>query len=55
VFDGSPGQLAVRLQEILDLPAGERRRLGELARAAVVARWSWSGIASQLVRVAIQD
>ena len=54
VFDGSPGQLAARLQEILDLPAGERRRLGGLARAAVVARWSWSGIATQLVRVAIQ-
>jgi glycosyltransferase involved in cell wall biosynthesis len=55
VFDGSPGQLAERLQEILDMPAAERRRLGDVARAQVMARWSWSGIASQLARVATQD
>jgi glycosyltransferase involved in cell wall biosynthesis len=54
VFDGSPRDLAAQLEAILNLPPAERRRLGELARAAVVERWSWSGIASQLVRVATQ-
>jgi len=48
-FDGSGADLARRLDELLGLPAGEQARLGTAARAAVVARWSWEGIAQRLL------
>jgi glycosyltransferase involved in cell wall biosynthesis len=52
-FDGSPSDLAGRLNALLDLPPAERARLGAAARAAVVARWSWEGIARQLLADAL--
>jgi glycosyltransferase involved in cell wall biosynthesis len=48
-FDGTAAGLAARLDGLLGLPDGERARLGALARAAVVARWSWEGIARRLL------
>ena len=48
-FDGTAADLAVRLDALLGLPDGERARLGAIARAAVVARWSWEGIARRLL------
>jgi len=48
-FDGSAANLAVRLDALLGLPAAERRRLGALAREAVVAQWSWERIARRLL------
>jgi glycosyltransferase involved in cell wall biosynthesis len=52
-FDGTAADLAVRLNALLDMPEGERRRLGALAREAVVARWSWEGIAQRLLAGAL--
>jgi glycosyltransferase involved in cell wall biosynthesis len=48
-FDGSSADLARRLDALLALPQAERARLGVVARAAVVARWSWEGIAQRLL------
>jgi glycosyltransferase involved in cell wall biosynthesis len=48
-FDGSAANLAARLDALLGLPAPERRRLGALAREAVVAQWSWERIARRLL------
>jgi glycosyltransferase involved in cell wall biosynthesis len=48
-FDGTSADLARRLDGLLALPPGERARLGAVARAAVVARWSWQGIAQRLL------
>jgi glycosyltransferase involved in cell wall biosynthesis len=48
-FDGTAADLAARLHDLLALPEAERRRLGMLAREAVVARWSWEGIARRLI------
>jgi glycosyltransferase involved in cell wall biosynthesis len=48
-FDGTSADLARRLDALLALPAPERARLGAAARAAVVERWSWEGIARQLL------
>ncbi len=48
-FDGSSADLARRLDAVLDLAPEERARLGVVARAAVVARWSWEGIAQRLL------
>jgi glycosyltransferase involved in cell wall biosynthesis len=52
-FDGSCEELAARLNGLLGLPADERRRLGALAREAVVAQWSWEGIARRLLADAL--
>jgi glycosyltransferase involved in cell wall biosynthesis len=52
-FDGSSADLARRLDALLALPAQERARLGGLARAAVVERWSWEGIARRLISDAL--
>jgi glycosyltransferase involved in cell wall biosynthesis len=41
--------LAARLNELLSLPADERRRLGKLARQTAVERWSWSSVADRLL------
>ena len=48
-FDGTAADLAVQLDALLGLPAAERERLGALARAAVVERWSWERIARRLL------
>jgi glycosyltransferase involved in cell wall biosynthesis len=52
-FDGSSADLARRLDALLALPVEERARLGTVARAAVVARWSWGGIARRLLEEAL--
>jgi glycosyltransferase involved in cell wall biosynthesis len=52
-FDGTSADLARRLDAVLALPAQERARLGAVARAAVVARWSWEGIARRLLEDAL--
>jgi glycosyltransferase involved in cell wall biosynthesis len=48
-FDGTAADLARRLDALLALPEPERARLGAAARAAVVERWSWEGIARRLL------
>jgi glycosyltransferase involved in cell wall biosynthesis len=52
-FDGSALDLAARLSEILALPDPRRRMLGLSARAAVVKRWSWEGIARRLIELSL--
>ena len=52
-FDGSSADLARKLDRVLALPAEERARLGAVARAAVVTRWSWEGIARRLIEDAL--
>jgi glycosyltransferase involved in cell wall biosynthesis len=46
---GDAGDLAARLEALLSLPKGERRRLGGLARQTAVERWSWSSVAERLL------
>jgi glycosyltransferase involved in cell wall biosynthesis len=46
---GDAGELAAKLRVLLALPPGERERLGAAARRAVVARWSWRGVADRLL------
>jgi glycosyltransferase involved in cell wall biosynthesis len=46
---GDAGDLAARLNELLALPAEERRRIGELARATAIERWSWGSVAKRLL------
>jgi glycosyltransferase involved in cell wall biosynthesis len=52
-FDGTALDLAARLGEILALPDPRRRMLGLSARAAVVERWSWDGIARRLIELSL--
>ena len=54
-FDGTSADLARRLDGLLALAPEERARLGAAARAAVVARWSWQGIAQRLLDDALVD
>ncbi len=54
-FDGTSADLARRLDALLALPPAERARLGALARAAVVERWSWEGIARRLLDAAVSS
>jgi glycosyltransferase involved in cell wall biosynthesis len=46
---GDAGDLAAKLRELIALPPEERRELGEAARRAVVARWSWASVAARLL------
>jgi glycosyltransferase involved in cell wall biosynthesis len=46
---GDSEELASKLRDLLALPAGERRRLGEAARTVAVERWSWAGVAEKLL------
>jgi glycosyltransferase involved in cell wall biosynthesis len=46
---GDAADLARKLRELLALTPGERIVLGEAARRAVVARWSWSSVARRLL------
>jgi len=50
-FDGTAADLAARLDELLSLDADGRRRLGAIAREAVIRRWSWEGIAGRLLEL----
>jgi glycosyltransferase involved in cell wall biosynthesis len=52
-FDGTTADLARRLDALLALTEPERARLGAVARAAVVERWSWEGIAGRLLDEAL--
>jgi glycosyltransferase involved in cell wall biosynthesis len=46
---GDAADLAAKLEELLALDPGERAALGEAARRAVVARWSWASVAERLL------
>jgi glycosyltransferase involved in cell wall biosynthesis len=46
---GDVDELRAKLARLLALSAEERARLGEAARRAVVARWSWAGVARRLL------
>ena len=46
---GDVDELRAKLERLLALSADERARLGEAARRAVVARWSWAGVARRLL------
>lgn len=48
-FDGTASGLEARLADVLTLPDARRREMGRAARAAVVERWSWDGIAQRLI------
>jgi glycosyltransferase involved in cell wall biosynthesis len=50
-FDGTADDLAARMTEFLELPEGERTRLGAVARARAVGQWSWEAIAAHLLEV----
>jgi glycosyltransferase involved in cell wall biosynthesis len=50
-FDGTTGDLETRLDLLLSLPEATRREMGLEARAAVVERWSWEGIARRLIDI----
>jgi glycosyltransferase involved in cell wall biosynthesis len=47
--NGDVDALRARLQEVLAVPAGERRQLGLAARRAVETRWSWRRVAQRLL------
>ncbi len=47
--NGDAATLSERLQELLALPAAERRALGLAARGAVEHRWSWARVAERLL------
>lgn len=46
---GDADALRARLQELLALPADERRQLGLSCRRAVESRWSWRNVAESLL------
>ncbi len=48
-FDGSSADLARGWTRCWTWPRRSGARLGAVARAAVVARWSWEGIAQRLL------
>jgi glycosyltransferase involved in cell wall biosynthesis len=50
---GNAVDLAGKLAALLALAPAERRSLGEAARRAVVARWSWTTIAEELLRLSL--
>jgi glycosyltransferase involved in cell wall biosynthesis len=47
--NGDVRDLAVKLSELLALPAETRTELGAAARRAAVARWSWTSVAARLL------
>jgi glycosyltransferase involved in cell wall biosynthesis len=47
--NGDAGALRTRLQDLLALPAEERRQLGLAARRAVEKQWSWRRVAERLI------
>jgi Glycosyltransferase len=46
---GDAQDLALKLNELLALPAGDREALREAARRAVVERWSWASVGARLI------
>lgn len=46
---GDAPDLASKLRTLLGLSPQDRRKLGEAARRAVVARWSWESVAERLL------
>ena len=46
---GDARDLAAILGTILSLPGAERARLGDAARDVACGRWSWQGVATQLI------
>ena len=46
---GDVAELRAKLERLLALTPEERSRLGAAARRAVVARWSWAGVARRLL------
>jgi glycosyltransferase involved in cell wall biosynthesis len=46
---GDPADLEAKLHRLLALSSAERRALGEAARRAVVAHWSWTAVARRLL------
>ncbi|HEY6054895.1 MAG TPA: glycosyltransferase, partial [Gaiellaceae bacterium] len=46
---GSAADLEAKLRALLALAPSERAELGAAARRAVVARWSWTHVAGQLL------
>jgi glycosyltransferase involved in cell wall biosynthesis len=49
-FDtGDARDLRAKLSEILTLPRADHDALRDAARRAVVARWSWAGVARRLL------
>ncbi|MCP9486897.1 MAG: glycosyltransferase family 4 protein [Gaiellaceae bacterium MAG52_C11] len=46
---GDAGELARKLNELLALPEADRAALSGAARQAVLARWSWAGVARRLL------
>jgi glycosyltransferase involved in cell wall biosynthesis len=46
---GDARDLAAKLNELLALPAADRAAVRAAARAAVVARWSWTSVAARLL------
>jgi glycosyltransferase involved in cell wall biosynthesis len=48
-FDGTAARLAATIDELLAMPADERRALGMRGRQRVAERWSWERIAARLV------
>ena len=47
--NGDVAELRDKLAALLALPADERAALGEAARRAAVARWSWASVAERLL------
>ena len=52
-FDGTVADLEARLADLLTLPEARRRAMGHEARAAVIERWSWEGIARRLIDLSL--
>ncbi len=46
---GDAAELAVKLNELLGLPAADRSELSEAARRATLERWSWAGVSRRLL------
>jgi glycosyltransferase involved in cell wall biosynthesis len=46
---GDAAELRERLSALLALPAAEREAVRAAARSAAVERWSWAGVAEQLL------
>ena len=49
---GDAAELAAKLNRLLGLPQPDRAALSAAARAAVVERWSWAGVAHRLLELA---
>lgn len=50
--NGDVAELAAKLGRLLALSPGEREEIGAAARRAAVERWSWSGVAEQILELA---